>query len=257
MNCTAVIPARYASQRLPGKLLLPLAGKPIIQHVWERAGSCPVVDEVIVATDDARIAEAVAAFGGRAVMTSPDHASGTDRIAEALAGLDTQIAVNVQGDEPLIDPATIAATVVPLLRDRSVCMATACTAFRSVDELFDPNCVKVILNTEGNAVYFSRLPIPFIREAGPDWTRFREHLDAHPLLLKNYYKHLGIYAYQTDFLKIFVNLPGSSLERLERLEQLRAIEHGYTIRVIEVPDDSVGVDTEADYRRVRTLLEGA
>ncbi|HOB53090.1 MAG TPA: 3-deoxy-manno-octulosonate cytidylyltransferase [Acidobacteriota bacterium] len=257
MNCTAVIPARYASQRLPGKLLLPLGGKPIIQHVWERARRCPVVDEVIVATDDARIVEAVAAFGGRAVMTSPDHTSGTDRIAEALAGIDTRIAVNVQGDEPLIDPATIAAAVAPLLEDRGVCMATACTAIRSADELFDPNCVKVILNADGDAIYFSRLPIPFIREPGLDYASYREHIDTHPLLLKNFYRHIGLYAYQTEFLKIFVNLPASSLERMEKLEQLRALEHGYAIRVVEVRDTALGVDTEADYQRIKAIVEGA
>ena len=254
-QCLAVIPARYASTRLPGKVLLPLQGKPIIQHVWERVRACPVVGDIVVATDDERICDAVRGFGGLAVMTSPDHRSGTDRVAEVAAGHPAEVVVNVQGDEPMIAVETIRETVAPLLADRGVCMATACTAIRSADELFDPNCVKVILNADGDAVYFSRLPIPFIREPGLDYARYREHIDTHPLLLKNFYRHIGLYAYQTEFLKIFVNLPASSLERMEKLEQLRAVERGYRIRVVEVADDTVGVDTEADYTHLRRLLE--
>ncbi len=254
-QCLAVIPARYASTRLPGKVLLPLQGKPIIQHVWERVRACPLVGDIVVATDDESVCEAVRGFGGLAVMTSPDHRSGTDRVAEVAAGHPAEVVVNVQGDEPMIAVETIRETVAPLLEDDAISMATACVGFKNADDLFDPNCVKVILDAEGYAIYFSRLPIPFLRQPGLTYESFRDIVTCEPLLLKNFFKHLGIYAYQKDFLNIFVNLPESSLERMEKLEQLRAVEHGYRIRVVEVADDSVGVDTEADYQQLCRLLK--
>jgi 3-deoxy-manno-octulosonate cytidylyltransferase (CMP-KDO synthetase) len=256
-RCLAVIPARYDSSRLPGKVLLPLKGKPVLQHVWERVRACPLVEDIVVATDDERVCEAVHAFGGLAVMTSSAHRSGTDRVAEVAAGHPAGVVVNVQGDEPLISPQTITDTVAPLLSDEGINMTTACIGMKNIDDLFDPNCVKVILNVEGCAVYFSRLPIPFLRHPGLTYDTYRAHVTRDPLLLKNFYKHIGIYGYRKDFLNIFVNLPESSLERMEKLEQLRAVEHGYRIRVVEVSDDSIGVDTEADYRRLKVLLEGA
>lgn len=255
MQCVAVIPARYASSRLPGKALLEIGGKTIIRHVWERVKSCPLVKEVLIATDDERIFQAAESFGAKAVMTSPRHRSGTDRIAEAIADFDAEIVVNVQGDEPLISPGTIAETIGPLLKDDRVYMSTACLAMKNLDELFDPNCVKIILDSEGFALYFSRLPMPFHRVPGVTYETYRTHLQENPLLLKHFFKHVGIYAYQKDFLKIFVNLPESYLERLEQLEQLRAVEHGYRIKVVEVSEESFGIDTMEDYLRLKARLE--
>ncbi len=255
MKCLAVIPARYGSTRLPGKVLLPLAGKPIIQHVWERARECHLIDDILVATDDSRIMTAVQAFGGRAVMTSSDHQSGTDRIAEAVSTSDHQIIVNLQGDEPLIAPETIEAAISPLIDDPAINMGTACTPVHNVDELFNTNCVKVILDAEGNAIYFSRFPIPFHRLPGTTYDTFREAVANDPLLLKHFYKHVGIYVYRRDFLDIFVNLPESYLERIEKLEQLRVLEHGYKIRVAEVRQEILGVDTEEDYLQLKRRME--
>lgn len=255
MKCLAVIPARYGSTRLPGKVLLPLAGKPIIQHVWERARECRLIDDILVATDDSRIMTAVHAFGGRAVMTSSEHQSGTDRIAEAVNASDHPIIVNLQGDEPLIAPETIEAAISPLLDDPAINMGTACTPVHNVDELFNTNCVKVILDAEGNAIYFSRFPIPFHRLPGTTYDTFREAVANDPLLLKHFYKHVGIYVYQRDFLDIFVNLPESYLERIEKLEQLRVLEHGYKIRVAEVRQEILGVDTEEDYLQLKRRME--
>jgi len=255
MRRLAVIPARYASTRLPGKPLLPLAGKPVIQHVWERATSCPDVDDVLVATDDERIAAAVRAFGGKVVMTSPDHTSGTDRLAEATLDLDVDIVVNIQGDEPLIAPRTISAVLRPFAQTDEIGVTTACTAIVSLEELLNPNCVKVVVDYEGNAIYFSRLPVPFCRMPGVRLENYRAHLARNPLLLKQFNKHVGIYAYRKNLLKIFVNLPVSFLEKMEKLEQLRFIEYGYRIRVVEVHDSPPGIDTREDYETVRQMLE--
>jgi len=256
IKCIAVIPARYGSSRLPGKVLLPLAGKPMIQHVWERVQSCPLVEETLVASDDERVIRAVQAFGGKAVMTSPDHASGTDRIAEAVTGIKCRVVLNVQGDEPLISPRIIAETAAPLLRERSLLMATACAPFRHVRDLFDPNCVKVVVDRLGYAIYFTRLPVPFLRQPNLTYEGYPKYLNRLPRNLRLFHRHLGIYAYRRDFLDTFVALPPSELEQAEKLEQLRAIENGYRIRVVAVDDAAVGVDTEADYLRLRKLLEG-
>jgi 3-deoxy-manno-octulosonate cytidylyltransferase (CMP-KDO synthetase) len=257
MRCIAVIPARYASARLPGKPLLPIAGKPVIQHVWERAMSCPEIADVCVATDDERIAAAVRDFGGTAVMTSPDHVSGTDRIAEAALDLKADVVVNIQGDEPLIPAVTIREVLRPFAREEELGVTTACTAITSLDELLNPNCVKVVVDYEGNAIYFSRLPVPFCRMAGGTLENYREQLSRNPLLLKQYNKHVGIYAYRKKFLQIFVNLPVSFLEKMEKLEQLRLIEYGYRIRVVEVHDSHPGIDTREDYEIVRQMMEGS
>ena len=256
VKCIAVIPARYGSSRLPGKVLLPLAGKPMIQHVWERVQSCPLVEEIFVASDDERVIRAVQAFGGRAVMTSPDHASGTDRIAEAVAGLKCKVVLNVQGDEPLISPRVIAETAAPLLRERAEVMATASAPFRHVRDLFDPNCVKLVTDRHGHAIYFTRLPIPFLRQSNLTYEGYPKYLNRLPQHLRIFRRHLGIYAYRRDFLDEFVALPPSDLEKAEKLEQLRAIENGYRIRVVEVDEAAVGVDTEADYLRLKKLMEG-
>ncbi|MBF0161975.1 MAG: 3-deoxy-manno-octulosonate cytidylyltransferase [Magnetococcales bacterium] len=239
-STVVIIPARFAASRLPGKPLLDLGGKPMIRHVYERAMQADVA-EVWVATDDARIFAAVQAFGGRVLMTSPAHISGTDRVAEAARTLTADIVVNVQGDEPLLDPALIDQVVAPLRADPRLQMATAAHPCQDPREAGDHNCVKVVCDRQGFALYFSRLPIPYDREP-----------TAHtpPLL-----RHIGLYAYRADFLQTFARLPPTELEQRERLEQLRALEHGHAIRVVLAHSAAIGVDTPADAERVRRLLE--
>ncbi len=225
----AVIPARYGSTRFPGKVLAPLAGKPMIQWVYEKAAaSC--VDEVLVATDDPKVIAAVKAFGGDAVMTSPEHPSGTDRIWEAVSQLDYEIIINVQGDEPLI-PVTVIDQLIDLMKQsKNVEMATVAVP-RPRHELDDPNKVKVVLGANRQALYFSRSMLPFLREGGVDMPT---------------YLHWGIYAYRKDTLQRFIALPEGQLEQCEKLEQLRALENGINIDVILSNLESIGVDTPED-----------
>jgi 3-deoxy-manno-octulosonate cytidylyltransferase (CMP-KDO synthetase) len=238
-----IIPARYESTRLPGKPLADLHGQPMIQHVYERARRANAVERVIVATDDERIRAAVDRFGGDVVMTGRTHRSGTDRIAEVAATLDAEVVVNVQGDLPLLDPAMIDAAVAPLQADSGLPMATIRTAIRSRDELDNPNVVKVVTDRDGYALYFSRSPLPF-------------HRDGDPVGAPLGYKHIGLYAYRRDFLLTFAQLPPTPLEQAEQLEQLRALERGFRIRVAEiVAPASVEVDTPADLERARAVLE--
>ncbi|WP_227657639.1 3-deoxy-manno-octulosonate cytidylyltransferase [Candidatus Magnetaquicoccus inordinatus] len=234
-----IIPARYASSRLPGKPLLDLAGKPMIQHVYERAMQAQVA-HVVVATDDERIVSAVQAFGGQVVMTSPSHPSGTDRVAEAARSLQADIIVNVQGDEPLLDPQVINQVAAPLVADATLVMATAAHPLHEQATARDPNVVKVVCNRQGNALYFSRAPIPYDRDPAPKTA---------PLL-----RHLGLYAYRADFLQKLATLPPTPLEQRERLEQLRVLEEGYLIRVVITEQAAIGVDTPADAEQVRRLL---
>ena len=253
----AIIPARYSSVRLPGKMLLPIAGKPLILHTVERAREAATVDEVIVATDDQRIFEAVTTDGHRAVMTSPEHQSGSDRIAEVAKDLpEGSIIVNVQGDEPVISPATIDRTVKALINDSSAEMATTCEPFESLGDLLNGNNVKVVINDAGYALYFSRSPMPWPREAslrhGGNPNRA---IEAEPELLANFRKHTGLYVYRREYLLRFTQLPQTMLEKLEILEQLRALENGAKIRVVEAAARSIGVDTEEDLRIVRAILE--
>jgi len=254
-EAVAIIPARYSSTRLPGKPLLPLAGIPLVMHVVERASQARLVSRVIVATDDERILEAVRVHGGEARMTSSNHASGTDRVAEVAAGLDYEFIVNVQGDEPLIDPSTIDAAIEPLLEDDTLLVQVSSTSepITEVEDVFNPNVVKVVSDTDGFALYFSRSPIPFVRPAAG--LSLQESLSADPRLLFHYRKHSGLYAYRAGFLKIFPRIEPSPLEQLEALEQLRALENGYDIRVVPVEHRSVGVDTQQDYERVKRLIE--
>jgi 3-deoxy-manno-octulosonate cytidylyltransferase (CMP-KDO synthetase) len=230
----AVIPARYASTRLPAKPLLRETGKYLIQHVWERVAQARGITAALVATDDPRIAEAVRSFGGTAVMTSPDHRCGTDRLAEVMGGRDEEIVVNVQGDEPEIDPAAIT-LVAELVAPPSFPMATLATPLRQEHRWRDPAQVKVVLDQEGAALYFSRAPIPAAAGGGfpPDACL----------------GHVGLYAYTRDFLLGFARLPPTRLERVERLEQLRAIENGVRIRVGLIEETPQGIDTPEDYRR--------
>lgn len=240
MSVAAIIPARYASTRFPGKPLANATGRYLIQHVYERASQAPSVDLCIVATDDERIAAAVRSFGGRAVMTRPDHASGTDRIAEVVRGLpagEAEIVLNVQGDEPEIEPQALERLVARLRAAPDCPMATLACPFPADADPRDPNCVKVVHNAAGRALYFSRSPIPYPREEG-------EAAGAGCSLL-----HLGVYAYRRDFLLRLASWPPGRLERIERLEQLRVLENGCEIAVEVIERAFAGVDTPADYER--------
>jgi 3-deoxy-manno-octulosonate cytidylyltransferase (CMP-KDO synthetase) len=235
----AVIPARYQSSRLPGKPLVEIAGRPMIEHVYRRAEASPAVDAVVVATDDVRVRDAVEAFGGLAVMTRADHPSGSDRVAEVAASLSCDLVINVQGDEPLLATEMIAEAVAPLEADPSIPMGTLCRRLDADAELDDPNVVKVVTDAAGFALYFSRAPIPHVRGAAFG----RDPRQA--------FKHIGLYVYRRAFLLAFARLAPTPLERAESLEQLRALEHGFKIRVVETRHDSVGVDTNADLERAR------
>jgi len=254
-EAVAIIPARFHSTRLPGKPLLPLAGIPMVMHVVRRTSSSRFVSRVIVATDDERIVDAVRKHGGEAIITSSELTSGTDRVAEVAATLRAQIFVNVQADEPLIEPATIDSAIEPLFAEdsRPVHVSTTSEPITDVDDVFNPNVVKVVSDSHGFALYFSRSPIPFIRPAAGH--TLEETLSADRSLLSRYRKHSGLYAYRSDFLKQFGEMEPSPLERLEQLEQLRAIENGFNIRVVPVEHRSIGVDTEQDYLRVKSLIE--
>jgi len=212
-----------------------------------------LVSRVIVATDDERIAEAVEAHGGESRMTSPNLTSGTDRVAEVAAQLDSEFIVNVQGDEPLIEPSTIDAAIEPLFKDEQIQISTTSEPIDSIEDLFNPGVVKVVTDARGFALYFSRSPIPYARLAGE--LALEESLRADPSLLSNYRKHSGLYAYRAGFLRRFARMEPSPLERLEALEQLRAIENGFEIRVVRVEHRSIGVDTRQDYERVKRLIE--
>jgi 3-deoxy-manno-octulosonate cytidylyltransferase (CMP-KDO synthetase) len=255
LGIVALIPARFGSTRLPGKPLSNIHGKPMVQRVYERVCQATRVDRVLVATDDERIARAVAGFGGEVVMTSPDHASGTDRLAEAAASLDADVIVNVQGDEPLIDPAVIDAVVEPFADEPSLPMATVSMPLRSLEDMLSPSVVKVVVDGRGNALYFSRSPIPFVRDGGPSDARTAA-LRAITLGLAR--QHVGLYAYRKDALLRFAALPRSPLEEAEGLEQLRALAAGMAIRVVPRSGEAGrAVDTPADLEQVRLLLAGA
>lgn len=236
-----IIPARYESTRLPGKPLADLHGQPMIQHVYERARRAQAIERVLVATDDERIRAAVAAFGGEVVMTGRAHRTGTDRIAEVASGLDADVVVNVQGDLPLLDPAVVEAAVAPLRADAGLPMATIRTAIHSRDEHENPNVVKVVTDRDGYALYFSRSALPCHRDGA-----------AADAVLGH--KHIGLYAYRRDFLLTFAQLPTTPLERAEQLEQLRALEHGFRIKVADVGAASIEVDTPTDLERARAAL---
>jgi 3-deoxy-manno-octulosonate cytidylyltransferase (CMP-KDO synthetase) len=241
MKITAVIPARYASTRFPGKALAELDGRPMIQHVYERTAQSKLVSRVIVATDDTRIADAVSRIGGEAIMTSTDHETGTDRLAEVAAGLDSDIIVNVQGDEPLIDPAMIDLAIQPFLEETDLQMGTLKTRIKCLHDFLSPNVVKVVTDNRGDALYFSRSPLPFFRDK---WKDLKDESFCCGKLLC--YKHVGLYVYRRDFLLRFAAMPPTFLEISEKLEQLRAIENCIKIRVVETEFESIGVDTPDD-----------
>jgi len=238
-----VIPARFASSRFPGKALTIIAGKTMLQHVFERASQSRYLSEVTIATDDDRIRDAARKFGAPVTMTRPDHPSGTDRVAEAASSDRAELIVNIQGDEPLIDPLAIDAAVLSLLDDPEVLMATLKKRIEVPDEVANPNVVKVVTDLSGRAIYFSRHPIPFIRSEG---------LTSTPMTR---YKHIGLYVYRREMLLRYPDLPVGPLEKAECLEQLRALENGYAIRVAETEYDSRGVDTPEDLQRISKLFE--
>jgi 3-deoxy-manno-octulosonate cytidylyltransferase (CMP-KDO synthetase) len=241
MKVVGVIPARLAATRLPDKPLLDIAGKPMIQRVWERARRARGVEDVIVATPDERIVEVVRGFGGRAIMTSDRHRSGTDRVAEVAESVQADIFVNIQGDEPLIEPSFIERAIQPLLDDEAVRM-TSLMCRCPADDLDNAACVKVVCDGRSDALYFSRARIPFQRQPGAGIAVMQ---------------HVGLYAYRRDFLLAFAGLPPTPLEMTESLEQLRALEHGFNIRLVEIDSAPLSVDTPEDLKRIRVLAENS
>ena len=247
----AIIPARFGSTRLPGKPLSDIHGKPMIQHVHERVVRARRPDRVLVATDDERIAAVVRGFGGEAVLTSRDHATGTDRLAEAAAAIEADVVVNVQGDEPLVDPGGIDAAVEALVADPGLEMSTLSLPLRDVEEMLSPSVVKVVTDARGCALYFSRSPIPVVRDGARDARAAAALAVARGLARK----HVGLYVYRRAALLRFAALPKSPLEEAEGLEQLRALFHGMRIRVVEREGlAGPAVDTAEDLERVRALL---
>jgi len=242
MDVIGVIPARYSSVRFEGKVLVDILGKPMIQHVWERAKQALVLDDLIIACDDERVANVAKEFGAKVVLTAKGHASGTDRISEVVNPLDVRIVINIQGDEPLIHPVMIDTLARALLDDETVCMATMMKKIDNPEELNDPHVVKVVLDKNNFALYFSRATIPF-------------HASNSEVKSLVYYKHIGLYGYTKDFLFTYRNLPASHLEKIEALEQLRVLEEGFRIKVIETKYDTIGVDTPEDLERVKEYLE--
>lgn len=247
VSTIVIIPARLASQRLPDKVLLDLHGKPMLQRVYEQARQAQRIDAVYIATDSAEIRTVCARFTENVIMTRADHPSGTDRLAEAVSSLDAQSVINVQGDEPFIDPALID-RLAEQLGDPEIPMATAAFRIRSVADFVDPALVKVVMDAEQRALYFSRAPVPFPRKF---------NLAETEVLPDDFraYGHLGIYAYRKEFLLRYAALPPTYLEQTERLEQLRVLENGYSLRVIEATRPSLGIDTPEDLRKARALAE--
>jgi 3-deoxy-manno-octulosonate cytidylyltransferase (CMP-KDO synthetase) len=237
-----VIPARYGSTRLSGKPLISLAGKTMIQRVYERAKLSERTDRVIVATDDERIINAVKGFGGEARMTRTEHRTGTERVAEVAAHEAGEVFVNVQGDEPLLDPNAIDIAVGALLEEPQASVSTVATPIKTPGDIMDPNVVKAVLDFDGNAIYFSRAPIPWVR-------------DTASKMVVRHLKHLGLYVFQRDALLEYPTLPQGELERIEQLEQLRWMENGWKIRVAEVEHDAVSVDVLEDVVRIEKLLQ--
>ncbi|HQP91099.1 MAG TPA: 3-deoxy-manno-octulosonate cytidylyltransferase [Candidatus Omnitrophota bacterium] len=240
MDVIGVIPARYSSVRFEGKILADILGKPVIQHVWENALKAKTLNELIIACDDQRVYKAATEFGAKAVMTAKEHTSGTDRIAEAVSDRDVKVVINIQGDEPLIHPSMIDDVAYSLLNDSTISMATLMKRIEHEEEITDANVVKVVVDKKGRALYFSRCPIPFVREEEPG--------------MRVHYKHIGLYGYTKDFLFTYKNLAPSKLEKLEKLEQLRVLENGYSIKVTETKYETIGVDTRDDLEKVKQYL---
>jgi 3-deoxy-manno-octulosonate cytidylyltransferase (CMP-KDO synthetase) len=250
MKITAIIPARFASVRFPGKVLADILGKPMVQHVYERTAKAAMVSEVIVATDDEQVAAAVRAFGGRVEMTDKGHETGTDRLAEVAARLDSDIIVNVQGDEPLIEPAMIDEAIKPLFEDSSVLIGTLKSRIKTLHDFLSPNVVKVVTDCTGFAIYFSRSPIPNFRDK---WNDLKDEKFVSGKILC--YKHVGLYVYRREFLLRYARMSPTFLELAEKLEQLRVLENGYRIKVVETKFETIGVDTPGDLEKVIERLK--
>jgi len=245
MDVVGIITARYGSTRFEGKLLADLCGKPVIQHTWENAKQSNSINDLIIATDDRRIYNVAKGFGANVVYTSTAHKSGSDRLTEVAVSIDAKIIVNIQADEPLLHPAMIDDTAEAVLKDSSIAMSTLCHKIKNATEIQDPNVVKVVFDRNGIALYFSRSPIPYERMGSDDKLQFID-----------YYKHIGIYAYTKDFLFTFKSLPQSRLEKTEKLEQLRVLENGYRIKVIETRFDTIGIDTPEDLEKAIEIIRG-
>ena len=242
LTVIGIIPARYASKRLPGKPLLDLFGKPLIQHVYERAKGAKLLTDVLVATDDERISSAVSAFGGKAIMTPQTIQSGSDRVAYVARNLPADVIVNIQGDEPLIRPEMIDETVQAVLDAEEIHTSTPVKKIASPEELIDPNVVKVVIDEEGFALYFSRSVLPFLRADADQKIWVKRH---------DYYKHIGLYVFRKEFLLTFTQWDSSPLEQAEQLEQLRILEHGQRIKCVVTEHDSLSVDTPEDLERLK------
>ena len=242
MTIIGVIPARYASTRLKGKVLADINGKPMIQHVWERAKKSKFLNDLLIASDSELVLKKAKTFGAKTVLTAAHHPSGSDRVAEAVQILDVDVVINIQGDEPLIEAKAID-DLAQAMKEAPACVAaTLIKAITREEDLNDPNCVKVVVDQNKNALYFSRSVIPYNR----DGIKFSSI---------NYFQHLGIYAYRKDFLLTFINLPKSSLEKIEQLEQLRVLEAGYKIKTVLTDIQTIGVDTKEDLIRAREFLK--
>jgi 3-deoxy-manno-octulosonate cytidylyltransferase (CMP-KDO synthetase) len=241
MEVIGVIPARYSSTRFEGKVLADILGKPMLQHVWERAKQALTLDDLIIACDNELVASAAKGFGAKVILTSKDHICGSDRIIEVVNPLDVKIIINIQGDEPLIHPMMIDSVARSLLDDKRITMATLMKKIEDPKDIEDPNVVKVVVDKNNFALYFSRAPIPHLAENSD----IKEPI---------YYKHIGLYGYTKDFLFTFKNLPVSNLEKIEKLEQLRVLEEGFRIKVIETKHDTIGVDTPADLEKLKNYL---
>ena len=242
MEVIGVIPARYSSTRFTGKVLADILGKPMIQHVWERAKQSLLLEDLIIACDDERVLNAAKEFGAKVIFTAKAHLCGTDRIVEVVNPIDVKIVINIQGDEPLIHPSMIDRVAQALLDDTSISMATIMKKIENPKELTDPNVVKVVVDKNNFALYFSRTAIP-------------HHADNSEVRNPVYYKHIGLYGYTKDFLFTYKNLAVSNLEKIECLEQLRVLEEGFRVRVIETEHETVGVDTPEDLARVKHYLQ--
>ena len=250
MGVLVVIPARYGSTRFPGKPLATLHGRPVIQHVYERVAQAERVEETVIATDDERIVEAVRQFGGEAVMTSPQARSGTERVAEVARTRSAQIVINVQGDEPLVHPDMVDSVAAFLERHKAVPMASVMRRIERCEDIANPHIVKVVVDREGFALYFSRGPIPWVRQDEDP----RAGGPHEALKVMGAMKHIGLYGYQRRFVMQFPHLEPTPLEQFEQLEQLRALEHGYRIKLLETEHDTIGVDTPEDLARVEAWL---
>jgi len=254
MKVVAIIPARFSSSRFPGKVIAPIAGKPMIQRVWERARQAESIAEVVVATDDERVAEVVKDFGGQVTMTLPEHESGTERVAEASIKVESDIIVNIQGDEPVIDPESLELLLRPFRNNDSQAMSSLMIPIERYDDFLSPNVVKVVCDDQSDALYFSRSPIPHYREGNQLLAAWRNGGSRPVEFVPPPMKHIGVYAYRTGFLQAVAKTPRTGLETAERLEQLKVLAWGFKIRMVETPHDAVSVDVPEDVEKVERII---